>query len=109
MEARMRAMGDAGAYGEAMKTAWAKLQNETGPQVVKGLSERLERCGPHAGGHLAAVRSRLASPPKEVLQAANQIEDAQEKLQRANRSQVDFGQQNSVRQSFGQRPTPSME
>ena len=109
MEARMRAMGDAGAYGEAMKTAWAKLQNETGPQVVKGLSERLERCGPHAGGHLAAVRSRLASPPKEVLQAANQIEDAQEKLQRANRSQVDFGQRNSVRQSFGQRPTPSME
>lgn len=109
MEARMRAMGDAGAYGEAMKTAWAKLQNETGPQVVKGLSERLERCGPHAGGHLAAVRSRLASPPKEVLQAANQIEDAQEKLQRANRSQVEFGQPNSVRQSFGQRPTPSME
>lgn len=109
LEARMRAMGDAGAYGEAMKTAWAKLQGETGPKVVKGLSDRLERCGPHAGGHLAAVTARLASPPKEVLQAAHQIDDAQEKLQRANRSQVESGQQNSVRPSIGQRPSPSME
>ncbi|CAH0343668.1 hypothetical protein [Rhizobium sp. CECT 9324] len=109
MEARMRAMGDAGAYGEAMKTAWAKLQRETGPKVVKGLSDRLERCGPHAGGHLAAVTARLASPPKEVLQASHEIDDAQEKLQRANRSQVDYGQQNSPRTVFGQRPSPSLE
>ena len=109
MEARMRAMGDAGAYGEAMKTAWAKLQSETGPKVVKGLSDRLERCGPHAGGHLAAVTARLASPPKEVLQASHEIDDARDKLQRANRSQVDYVQQNSPRTVFGQRPSPSLE
>ena len=102
-------MGDAGAYGEAMKTAWAKLQSETGPKVVKGLSDRLERCGPHAGGHLAAVTARLASPPKEVLQASHEIDDARDKLQRANRSQVDYVQQNSPRTVFGQRPSPSLE
>lgn len=109
LEARIRAMGDAGAYGEAMKTAWAKLQSETGPKVVKGLSDRLERCGPHAGGHLAAVTARLASPPKEVLQASHEIDDARDKLQRANRSQVDYVQQNSPRTVFGQRPSPSLE
>lgn len=109
IEARMRAMGDAGNYGEAMKSAWAKLQSETGPKVVKGLSDRLERCGAHAGGHLAAVKARLASPPKEVLQAAHEIDDAQEKIRRATRSQVDYGQQNSSRPSFGQRLSPSVE
>lgn len=108
MEARVRAMGDAGAYGEAMKTAWSKLQSETGPEVVKGLSDRLERVGPHAGGHLAAINARLVSPPREVLDAVNKIDDAQDRLQRATRHN-DYGQQNSQRPDLGRRPAPSME
>jgi len=89
MSSRMRAMSDAGEYGERMKTAWSALQREKGPQIVGDMEDRLRICGGSGQVQLAELKSSLAAPPRVVTDVARNIEEVRDQLLRNDRDRLE--------------------